>query len=485
MSDYTHTATTSSTDPFFGVTRKAIPLPKGTIALPSNMPDFEQSSCSILPAVKVNFGTQTHESFKDIFTNYVEGFLDSFVERALLPQECPDCHCALVGNGEEPPINLLHIPFGGQYTKVGVHRVRVRCPKCGRTFIARIPFQARGHRITTALKAFCEDLLHYGYTLKQVHLNTGVSMAAVKDIHMEMLRRKYTVNGEGKELNKPEQQARYLGIDEFLLHEGRKFAVIIIDLETGHILHLAHGKKKSTVYEFIDRVGEEWMKGVEAVACDMNSDFEEAFKERCPHIDIVYDHFHIVSNFNKKVVSEVRKDEQKRLIDEGREEEAKQLKGTKYILTSKRSTLERKDQEAKEGKIISKGNVLFNKREVTQKGGNVNRYDELLKDNALLATLDIVKENLDIAYTRQTVEAMGADIDGIIKVCEDSGNRHMQWFARLLSNHRDGIVGYAKHHISTGKVEGTNAKIKAIRSTRYGVADDEYFFLMLMDASRK
>ena len=59
------------------------------------------------------------------------------------------------------------------------------------------------------------------------------------------------------------------------------------------------------------------MDNNEAVACDMNSDFQEAFEEKCPHIQPVFDYFHIVKNFNDKVVSEIRKDEQRRLYDEG------------------------------------------------------------------------------------------------------------------------------------------------------------------------
>ncbi len=54
---------------------------------------------------------------------------------------------------------------------------------------------------------------------------------------------------------------------------------------------------------------------------------------------VVYDHFHIVKNFNDKVVSEVRKDEQRKLIAEGDIAAAEALKGSKYILTSKRETL--------------------------------------------------------------------------------------------------------------------------------------------------
>ena len=51
------------------------------------------------------------------------------------------------------------------------------------------------------------------------------------------------------------------------------------------------------------------MDGVEAVACAMNSDFQEALEERCPHIQPVFDYFHIGKNFNEEVVSAIRKDE--------------------------------------------------------------------------------------------------------------------------------------------------------------------------------
>ena len=60
---------------------------------------------------------------------------------------------------------------------------------------------------------------------------------------------------------------------------------------------IAEGKKKKVAFDFIDHVGLEWMSSVKAVAMDMNSDFQEAFQAKCPHVEIVYDHFHIVKNF--------------------------------------------------------------------------------------------------------------------------------------------------------------------------------------------
>ncbi|QUC04101.1 transposase [Atopobium sp. oral taxon 416] len=61
----------------------------------------------------------------------------------------------------------------------------------------------------------------------------------------------------------------------------------------------------------------EWMSNVETIACDMNADFECAFLKRFLHLDIVYDCFHIVKNFNEKVICKVRKDKQARLKEQG------------------------------------------------------------------------------------------------------------------------------------------------------------------------
>lgn len=48
-------------------------------------------------------------------------------------------------------------------------------------------------------------------------------------------------------------------------------------------------KCKATKMQYIAFQAEElaWMAHVEAVACDMNSDFQEAFEESCPHIQPV------------------------------------------------------------------------------------------------------------------------------------------------------------------------------------------------------
>lgn len=285
-------------------------------------------------------------------------------------------------------------------------------------------------------------------------------------------------------IRKPTEYSKYIAIDEFSLHRGHKYATHIIDLETEHVLWIAKGKKKQVVYDFLEYVWSDFSNHIVAVACDMNSDFEEAFKEKCSHITIVYDLFHIVKNFNDKVVNEVRKDEIKRLNEEGRFDEAKSLKNSKYILMSSTDTLKQKAKEAKDQIVISKGSKLYNTKPYIRKGGNLQRYKKLIKLNELFFTIDLVKENLKLAYICNTKKEMVKIINNIISICNGTKNNHFMWFAKLLTNHLDGIVSHYKYKISTGKIEGLNNKIKTCRRQSYGIRDDNYFFLKVLDISR-
>ena len=397
-------------------------------------------------------------------------------------RRCPECGGKMYINGHRE-LTLRHLCFGGSLTAVSFDRVQLAC-RCGHTHMQAVPFKAEGHRISKELYQYTRDLLALGtYTLKQVAEITGLGKNTVKDIDLKRLKELYTI--DGTKLIKPEKTAKMLAIDEFKLHNGYRYATHIIDLDTGHILWISHGKKKQVVYDFIDHVGLDWMGSVEAVACDMNSDFEEAFEEKCPWIQPVFDYFHIVKNFNDKVVSEVRKDEQRRLYEEGLVDEARALKKTRYILMSSRKTLQAKDAQARTGEPINRSGSLFPQEEYVRKEGYEAKYDELLAQNKLLFTLDLIKERLSLAYTRTDEPLMANDISWIIDTCVASGNSHLKWFGSLLCNHFEGIIAHATYKISSGKMEGINNKIKVLRRQAYGLPDDDYFFLRLFDASRK
>lgn len=166
-------------------------------------------------------------------------------------------------------------------------------------------------------------------------------------------------------------------------------------------------------------------------------------------------------------------------------EEARALKKTRYILMSSRSTLQAKDAQARTGEPITRSGSLFPKEKYVRKEGYEEKYDELLSQNKLLFTLDLIKERLSLAYSRTDEARMADDITWIMDTCTASENSHLQWFGRLLDNHFEGIIAHATYKISSGKMEGINNKIKVLRRQAYGLPDDDYFFLRLFDVSRK
>ena len=403
-----------------------------------------------------------------------------------IPEEERRCSCGFrMHINTSPDIYLRHFNLGRDLSALRFPHNQLRCPKCGATKSQYISFKADGHLITRTLHQYTCELLASGtYTNKEVSEITGLGKNVVKEIDKKRLQDIYTTDN-GKKLITPEKQARFLGIDEFKLHNGHRYATHIIDLESGHVLWIQNGKKKQVVYDFIEHVGMDWMDGVEAVACDMNSDFEEAFEEKCSWIQPVFDYFHIVKNFNDKVVSEVRKDEQRRLYEEGNTEAARALKKTRYILMSNRSTLQKKDEDAASERIIHKGSPLFKTEDIKRKAGYEAKYDVLLQENKTLFTLDLIKEKLSAAYALTDEPKMAEAIIDIIDICKATGNKHLLWFGKLLDTHFEGIIAHATYKISAGKIEGINQKIKTLRRHGYGYPDDEYFFLKIMDISRK
>ena len=61
-----------------------------------------------------------------------------------------------------------------------------------------------------------------------------------------------------------------------------------------------------------------------------------------------------------------------------------------------------------------------------------------------------------------------------------SGNKHIIKAGMSMFNHREGILAWYDHKITTAMVEGINNKIKVMKREAYGFTDDRYFKLRLL-----
>lgn len=86
----------------------------------------------------------------------------------------------------------------------------------------------------------------------------------------------------------------------------------------------------------------------------------------------------------------MRRDEQHRLYEEGNIEAARALKKTKHILTSSRETLQKKDADVAQERVVHKGSSLFKTEDIVRKPGYEERYDQLLRENLFLDFISIL-----------------------------------------------------------------------------------------------
>jgi len=99
---------------------------------------------------------------------------------------------------------------------------------------------------------------------------------------------------------------RILLIDEKSIGRHHHYITVVMNGETGEILHLAEGKKKESLASFFDKLTPEQIATIEAVGIDRSGIYQSVVEERCPKAIIVYDKFHLVANYNA-VIDEVRR----------------------------------------------------------------------------------------------------------------------------------------------------------------------------------
>lgn len=155
-------------------------------------------------------------------------------------------------------------------------------------------------------------------TIRSVAEYPGVGWDLVKNIHkgrLQFLYRKISLH-----------EVKTIGIDEFSFKNGYQYMTVVTDLPSGGILHAVEGKGKEDIQPFLETLARR-AKRLKAVAMDMSSACFAAVRETMPHVDIVFDRFHIMA-LMKQAIDELRRDYQRELDVPGQQT----LKGSRFLL---------------------------------------------------------------------------------------------------------------------------------------------------------
>ena len=315
---------------------------------------------------------------------------------------------------------------------------KIRCKKCSNIKVEDLGLVDPYKRITRRFAQYIVDLCKY-MTVEDVANLLEVDRKLVKKLHKEYLQSNF-----GKDVY---SGLGIIAIDEISLKKGHKYLTIMIDYETGRIVHVGRGRKYKTLKGFFKKIPKRDRKKIEAACMDMWDPYIKAVRKWCPNASIVFDLFHVVQAFGR-VINKVRNIEYKRASNRFKEV----IKGTKYMLLKNRGNLKRRESQ---------------------------RLRELLEINKNLSIVYILKDQIKRLWNYRYKGWVIKGIRSFVEMAKESGIRPLISFAKTISKYAYGIINHCKYPIHTSRLEGINNKIKVIKRKAYGFHDIEYFSLII------
>ena len=109
----------------------------------------------------------------------------------------------------------------------------------------------------------------------------------------------------------------------------------------------------------------------------------------------------------------------------------------------------------------------------------INNTEQGLRMNEPLSKAYYLKEQLRQIWPQPTKDMAEKVLDDWIRQAEQSKITQLQKMAVTVKTYKKGILAWYDCHLSTGKVEGINNKIKVMKRNAYGFRDERYFTLRL------
>ena len=326
-----------------------------------------------------------------------------------------------------------------------VPRRRLWCRHCGGPRLEELDWLSPHRRVTRRLEEAIGRLSQV-MPLKQVAAFYGVGWHTVKAIDKALL---------AQQVKQPDwRDIEYLGMDEFALHKGHRYATVIVEPLRRQVLWVGQGRSREAIRPFFEGLDEASRQRIKAVVMDMNTAFDLEVQAHCPNAEVVYDLFHVIAKFGREVIDRVRVDEANRV---------------------------RQDRQAR--KVIKSSRwLLLRNRENLQSPEQAIHLDELLAANQALMTVYVLKEDLKRLWRyRHSGYARRLWNDWYQRAME-SGITPLILFANRLKPYLNGILAHCRHPLHTSVLEGINNRIKVIKRMAYGYRDQDYFFLKIQAA---
>jgi transposase len=316
---------------------------------------------------------------------------------------------------------------------------RVGCKDCGVT-VAQVPWARHGARhtrhfedtvawlVTRTSKSAVAELMRVGWRTVGSIITRAESDLSTSIDRLQGLRR--------------------IGIDEIAYKKYHKYLVVVVDLDSGHLVWAAPGRTKQTMRAFFEALGEKRCAQLTHVCSDEASWITEVVAERCPLVVRVADPFHVVAwatGALDRLRREIWNETAGRLRGERGRGQARSLKGSRYALWKNPEDLTPR-QQAQLQWIARTDPRLWRGYQLKE---------------ALRAVFKIKGEEGKALLDRWLGWAQRCRIVFFVEV------------GRAIRRHRVAIDAALEHGLSNSLAESTNTKIRLLTRLAYGFHNPE------------
>ena len=362
---------------------------------------------------------------------------------------CPHCHrcCDTIHRrSETDPVRDL--PVGPQAVELVIRTYQFSCPDCQRFFTPSFPVFVPGAHAT---ERFLEQ------AARLIRFSDIANAAAFFEVPEKTLERWY-YNYVERQRQAPAPTAKpieQIGIDELKLTNGSsRFVAVIVDHTNERVLEVLKNRTTEAVRDYLQQGRDSGLLGqVIEVTTDMWAGYVEAVREVFgERVQVTIDRFHVMKNFQDQLTA-ARREIQRSLPTE----EAKALKGTRWLWLTNQENLTREELE----ELLA-----------------------LHEQFPVLKELSAQREKLRALFENPTIRTAAAGAQSLrewMVQARQLGLKALAGFCTTLENWLDKIANYFVNRASNGRTEGFNHGLRSILWRAFGMFNFEHFRLRVLD----
>lgn len=350
----------------------------------------------------------------------------------------------------------IKAPPWGAFLRVTVilYQLRGHCQLCmGRVTSARVPFvHPQFENMTFALCEYAGRLMEEmpcGAVARWLDLNSK-TMWDLDQYRMKTMKplMKLPERIDLSQMSADEVHFRTMAKVDSLTKPQIKFVTNLVCTKESKVLSNSPGRDAKSLMKCLKILSPEQLAKIKMFAIDMHEPFMLAIRVLCPNAQICVDRFHLAERVNQ-AFDELRRAEFKKADASNDEFQRKMLSPhRRFVLVEKEKKLKKSDLK-----------MLDRLKEINK---------NILNGMILVEHFHRMLDKTDVIEFRKSLMLWY----GLVR---ESGLAAFRKLTRLIIKYRSYIEAYISSKLTTAKSEGLNNKIKVLRRSGYGYANEQSY----------